>query len=151
MYSQYKAHVLGVQRPCTAADVLSRAKKRLFFPSPLGSYDESCYLCRQLEKGQNIMAWQREHICEECGYVATTYEGKGLFGQHITAVACPDCRSIGNLVVGGVIGDVAPSFRSEVGRLCPNCGSDRISVWNGKMCPKCGGKMTLSEEKTFWT
>ena len=74
------------------------------------------------------MAWQREHICEECGYVATTYEGKGLFGQHITAVACPDCRSIGNLVVGGVIGDVAPSFRSEVGRLCPNCGSENVTA-----------------------
>jgi len=97
------------------------------------------------------MAWQHEYICEECGYTTTTYEGKGLFGQHISAVVCHECKSIRNIVVGGVIGDVAPSFRSEVGRLCPKCGSDQIVVSNGKTCPKCGGKMTITDKQTFWT
>ena len=55
------------------------------------------------------MAWKRKYRCRECGYEAETYEGKGLFGQHITPVSCPDCHTIQNLVVGGVIGDVAPS------------------------------------------
>ena len=45
----------------------------------------------------------------DCGYEAEIYEGKGLFGQHITPVSCPDCHTIQNLVVGGVIGDVAAS------------------------------------------
>ena len=72
------------------------------------------------------MAWKRIYRCAECGYEAETYEGKGLFGQHITPVSCPDCHTIQNLVVGGVIGDVAP-------------------------CPKCGGTMADTEEKEFWT
>lgn len=97
------------------------------------------------------MAWKIKYRCPDCGYEAETYEGKGLFGQHITAVTCPDCHTIQNIVVGGVIGDVAPSFRSEVGRLCLHCGSDRISVWNFRTCPQCGGTMSKDEEREFWT
>ena len=97
------------------------------------------------------MAWKRKYRCLECGYEAETYEGTGLFGQHITPVSCPDCHTIQNLVVGGVIGDVAPSFRSEVGRLCLSCGSDRIRIWDGHTCPQCGGAMADTEEMDFWT
>jgi len=97
------------------------------------------------------VSWKKKYRCTQCGYEAEIYEGKGLFGQHITAVSCPDCRTIQNLVVGGVIGDVAPSFRSEVGRLCLRCGSDRIVKWNKKTCPKCGGRMYDVDEDEFWT
>ena len=48
------------------------------------------------------MAWKLKYRCTSCGYEAETYEGKGLFGQHITAVSCPDCHSIQNIVVGVV-------------------------------------------------
>ena len=97
------------------------------------------------------MAWKKRYRCTQCSYEAEIYEGKGLFGQHITPVSCPDCHTIQNLVVGGVIGDVAPSFRSEMGRLCLRCGSDRIIVWNKKTCPKCGGIMKDTEDDEFWT
>lgn len=80
------------------------------------------------------------------------YEGKGLFGQHITALSCPDCHRIENIVVGGVIGDVAPSFSSETGRLCLRCGSDRARVWDLHTCPRCGGEMqAIDNSEEFWT
>ena len=60
------------------------------------------------------MAWKLKYRCRACGYEAEVYEGRGLFRQEITAVSCPDCKSIQNLVVGGIIADVAPSYRSEV-------------------------------------
>ena len=44
--------------------------------------------------------------------VAEVYEGRGLFRQEITAMSCPDCHTIQNIVVGGIIADVAPSYRS---------------------------------------
>ena len=53
--------------------------------------------------------------------------------------------------MGGIIADVAPSYRSEVGRLCLQCGSDRIRLWDMKTCPKCQGQMQYTGEKEFWT
>ena len=97
------------------------------------------------------MAWKRKYRCKSCGYVAEVYDGRGLFRQQITAMSCPDCKTIQNLVVGGIIADVAPSFRSEVGRLCLQCGSDNISIWDMKTCPKCQGEMEQTGEKEFWT
>jgi len=92
------------------------------------------------------------------------YEGRGLFRQQITAMLCPDCNTIQNIVVGGIIADVAPSYRSEVGRLCLQCGSDNIRIWDMKTCPKCArkrehtpsetqhqGEMEDTGEKEFWT
>lgn len=97
------------------------------------------------------MAWKKVYVCEQCGYRADVYEGKGLFGQHITPMTCPECHTVQNIVVGGVIGDVAPSFSTEAGRLCLRCGSDKISVWDMHTCPKCGGKMKVSDGMEFWT
>ncbi|SFF98153.1 hypothetical protein [Prevotella sp. KH2C16] len=97
------------------------------------------------------MAWKRIYICKQCGYETEVYEGKGLFGQHITPMTCPECHTVQNIVVGGVIGDVAPSYRTEAGRLCLRCGSDKIKVWNLHTCPKCGGEMKVTNEKEFWT
>ena len=97
------------------------------------------------------MAWKKKYQCGECGYEAEVYEGLGLFRQHITAVSCPDCKTIQQLVVGGIIADVAPSFGSEAGRLCLNCGSDRIRPWDKHTCPKCHGKMVFTGEQEFWT
>ena len=97
------------------------------------------------------MAWKKKYRCEQCGYEAENYEGRGLFRQEITAVCCPDCKTIQHLTVGGIIGDVAPSFRSEVGRLCLHCGSERIHHWNLSTCPKCNGHMVYTGEKEFWT
>ena len=54
-------------------------------------------------------------------------------------------------LVGGIIADVAPSYRSEVGRLCLNCGSDRIRIWDKRTCPKCQERMDPTGEKEFWT
>lgn len=97
------------------------------------------------------MARKLTYKCTSCGYSADIYEGRGLFGQHITAVTCPDCHTIQNLVVGGVIGDVAPSFNTEVGRLCLRCGSNRIRKWDMHTCPRCGGDMQPTEDTAFWT
>ncbi len=97
------------------------------------------------------MAWKKNYCCNTCGYTADAYEGRGLFRQEITTVSCPDCKTIQHLVVGGIIADVAPSFRSEVGRLCLRCGSDRIKVWDMKTCPQCGHVMQYTGEKEFWT
>ncbi len=97
------------------------------------------------------MSWKTTCRCNQCGYEADSYEGRGLFRQEIISVTCPDCHTIQNLVVGGIIGDVAPSFNSAVGRLCPNCGSQDISIWNGHTCPKCGGEMEHTSEREFWT
>ena len=76
------------------------------------------------------MAWKLKYRCKDCGYEAEVYEGRGLFRQEI---------------------DVAPSYRSEVGRLCLNCGSDRIRIWDKHTCPKCEGEMEETGEKEFWT
>ena len=75
------------------------------------------------------MAWKLKYRCRACGYEAEVYEGRGLFRQE----------------------DVAPSYRSEVGRLCLNCGSDRIRIWDKRTCPKCQERMELTGDKEFWT
>ena len=54
------------------------------------------------------MAWKLKYRCNSCGYEADVYEGRGLFRQEISAVSCQDCKSIQNIVVGGIIADVAP-------------------------------------------
>lgn len=97
------------------------------------------------------MAWKRNFRCERCGYEAASYEGRGLFRQEITAMECADCHTVQPLVVGGIIADVAPSFRSEVGRLCLQCGSSNIRVWDGRTCPKCHAQMTVIGQPEFWT
>ena len=77
-----------------------------------------------------FMSQKKIFRCQECGYETEIYEGRGFMGQHIEAMSCPDCRNIVPLVVGGVIGDAAPSFNSLVGRLCLRCGSARIHRWD---------------------
>ena len=52
------------------------------------------------------MAWKLKYRYDVCGYEAEVYEGRGLFRQQITAVSCPDCRTIQNIVVGGIIADL---------------------------------------------
>lgn len=97
------------------------------------------------------MAWKIKYRCNVCGYEAEVYEGRGTFRQKITPILCKECHSIQNIVVGGIIADVAPSFRSEVGRLCLNCGSENFVIWDKKTCPKCGGLMEETDDKEFWT
>ena len=91
------------------------------------------------------MAWKLKYRCMDCGYEAEVYEGRGLFRQQITAMSCPDCKTIQNIVIGGIIADVAPSYRSEVGRLCLQCGNDKIRIWDMKTCPKCASKREQSD------
>ena len=55
-----------------------------------------------------------------------------------------NCHTVQPLTVGGMIADVAPSFSSEYGRLCPECMSDDIRIWDEHTCPKCGGTFELS-------
>ena len=86
------------------------------------------------------MAWKLKYRCRQCGYEAEVYEGRGLFRQEITAMTCPDCQTIQNIVVCG-----------EVGRLCLQCGSDNIKLWDKHTCPKCQGEMEPTGEKEFWT
>lgn len=118
------------------------------------------------------MAWKRKYRCKSCGYEVEVYEGRGLFRQQITPMYCPDCNTIQNIVVGGIIADVSPSYSSEVGRLCLQCGSDNIRIWDMHTCPKCAskreqsaacidsaerehtqpeGEMEDTGEKEFWT
>lgn len=96
------------------------------------------------------MPWKKSYRCSKCGYEAHDYEGRGFFKQEILSISCPDCHTIQHLVVGGIIGDVAPSFRSEVGRLCLKCGGNNIRIWDKKTCPKCGGLMQQNEGQEFW-
>jgi len=96
------------------------------------------------------MAWKKKYNCTCCDYTTDIYEGKGFMGQTIKSVRCYDCNTIQPITIGGVIGKVAPSFNSLVGRLCLNCGSINIREWDGKTCPKCGSKMEYSGEKDFW-
>lgn len=88
------------------------------------------------------MLWKKKYKCACCGYEAYVYAGTGFFNQRVTMVSCPDCRTVQPVVVGGVIGDVAPSFNSETGRLCLNCGSAGIKIWDMRTCPQCGGDMS---------
>ena len=97
------------------------------------------------------MSQKRIYRCESCDYEAEVYEGRGFMGQRIESMTCPDCKNIIPLVVGGVIGDAAPSFNSLVGRLCLRCGSDKIRKWDMHTCPKCGGQMSMTGEHEFWT
>ena len=62
------------------------------------------------------MSQKKIFRCQECGYETEIYEGRGFMGQHIEAMSCPDCRNIVPLVVGGVIGDAAPSFQLPCGK-----------------------------------
>ena len=98
-----------------------------------------------------IMARKRTYRCQGCGYEADIYEGKGFFNQHIETTSCPDCHTLQPMVVGGIIGEVAPSFNSESGRLCLLCGSPNVRLWDKKTCPKCGGRMFPEGEGEFWT
>ena len=100
---------------------------------------------------QRTMAWKLKYRCKQCGYEADVYEGRGLFRQEIAAMTWPDCQTVQNIVVGGSIAEVAHPYRREVGRLCLNCGSDRIRLWDKHTCPKCQGKMVDIGEKEFWT
>ena len=59
------------------------------------------------------MSWKLKYRCKACGYEAEVYEGRGLFRQQITPMTCPDCKTIQNIVVGGIIADVAPSYRAR--------------------------------------
>lgn len=95
------------------------------------------------------MSQKKIFRCQDCGYETEVYEGRGFMGQHIEAMSCPDCRNIVPLVVGGVIGDAAPSFNSLVGRLCLRCGSDRIHRWDMHTCPKCGARCNPLAKKSF--
>ena len=98
-----------------------------------------------------IMSRKSKYKCKKCGYATDIYEGRGFMGQHIEAMTCPDCHNIVPLVVGGVIGDAAPSFNSLVGRLCLRCGSNRIHLWDHHTCPRCGGEMQPTGDSEFWT
>ena len=105
-----------------------------------------------LKKTKNtIMSRKSKYKCKKCGYATDIYEGRGFMGQHIEAMTCPDCHNIVPLVVGGVIGDAAPSFNSLVGRLCLRCGSDRIHLWDHHTSPRCGGEMQPTGDSEFWT
>lgn len=97
------------------------------------------------------MAWKQTFCCPKCGYRCDDYEGSGFFGQRISTVVCRHCRTVQPLTVGGVIADVVPSFSTEYGRLCPQCMSDEITIWDGHTCPKCGGRMEKEGDKEFWT
>ena len=97
------------------------------------------------------MATRKTLRCRQCGYECHVYEGLGFFGQHITPVICPNCHTIQNLSVGGILGQVAPSMSSEAGWICPRCGSEDIRLWDGHTCPKCGGEMHDADLDTFWT
>ncbi|MDO5447432.1 MAG: hypothetical protein Q4F34_06640 [Prevotellaceae bacterium] len=97
------------------------------------------------------MSSKRKYRCSVCGYATDIYEGTGFFGQHITPVVCNSCHTIQNLTVGGAIARVAPSFGSEMDRLCLDCGSADIHLWDGHTCPRCNGEMKADDDEEFWT
>ena len=109
------------------------------------------------------MASKTRYKCVSCGYYCDNYDGRGFFGQialpRLTGeseggdsmVVCLHCHTVQPLTVGGMIAEVAPSFSTEYGRLCPQCMSDDLRIWDGHTCPKCGGKMPQEGKAEFWT
>lgn len=97
------------------------------------------------------MAIKKLFSCSECGYECHSYSGRGFFGQTISMVVCMHCRTVQPLTVGGIIADVAPSFATEYGRLCPQCMSQDLRLWDGRTCPKCGAVMAPAGPDEFWT
>lgn len=87
--------------------------------------------------------------CASCGYETVVYEGRGLFRQEIIPMECLECHTVQNIVVGGIIGEVAPSFNSEAGRLCPKCSSMNIRRWNLHTCPYAAAKWWIRERPSF--
>ena len=113
---------------------------------------------QDMDKAQGWVRHQRAYMsksrkmrCLSCGYETEVYDGRGLFQQEIIPMECLDCHTVQNIVVGGIIGEVAPSFNSEAGRLCPKCSSMNIRRWNRHTCPKCGGEMVAEGKDEFWT
>jgi len=49
------------------------------------------------------MAWKLKYRCKDCSYEAEVYEGRGLFRQQITAMSCPDCKTIQNIYFCNII------------------------------------------------
>lgn len=97
------------------------------------------------------MAKKQRYVCTHCSYECENFEGRGFFNQRISMVVCMHCHTVQPLTVGGMIAEIAPSFSSEYGRLCPQCMSDDLRLWDGKTCPKCGRQMTPDGKKEFWT
>lgn len=97
------------------------------------------------------MAIKNTYHCKKCGYECDNYVGRGFFGQKISMIVCLDCKTVQPLTVGGMIAEVAPSFSSEYGRLCPKCMSSEIRLWDGQTCPKCGAIMKQTGRDEFWT
>ena len=97
------------------------------------------------------MSTKQRYRCPQCNSVAEKYEGVGFFKQHIEAIVCGDCKAVRNITVGGIISQIAPSFDSLVGRLCPECCSDKIRMWDGATCPQCGTRMRKDGSEEFWT
>ena len=95
------------------------------------------------------MSQKKIFRCQDCGYETEVYEGRGFMGQHIEAMSCPDCRNIVPLVVGGVIGDAAPSFNSLVGRLCLRCGSDGFTGGICILAQSAGARCNPLAKKSF--
>lgn len=96
------------------------------------------------------MAVIKRYKCQQCGYEADVYTGKGFMQQHILTMTCTSCHRLTPLVVGGIIADVAPSFSSEAGRICLYCGSSDMVRWDGRTCPRCGGSMEATGKENFW-
>lgn len=65
------------------------------------------------------MAWKLKYRCKGCGYEAEVYEGRGLFRQEITAMTCPDCKTIQNIVVGGYHRRRGPFVQERGGASVP--------------------------------
>ncbi|MCF0202108.1 MAG: hypothetical protein HUK08_01970 [Bacteroidaceae bacterium] len=97
------------------------------------------------------MSAKRKYRCPKCGSEADLYDGIGFFKQRIESVVCGNCKAVRNLTVGGIISQIAPSFDSLVGRLCPECGSEEIRLWDGRTCPKCGETMIDGGDEEYWT
>ena len=49
------------------------------------------------------MARKLKYRCKDCSYEAEVYEGRGLFRQQITAMSCPDCKTIQNIYFCNII------------------------------------------------
>ena len=145
-----KGGLVGFRKNLRFKGTLVVFEKTLKFYGKTGVFQKSLLVF--LKKTKNtIMSRKSKYKCKKCGYATDIYEGRGFMGQHIEAMTCPDCNNIVPLVVGGVIGDAAPSFNSLVGRLCLRCGSDLIHLWDHHTCPRCGGEMQPTGDSEFWT
>jgi hypothetical protein len=100
------------------------------------------------------MGASSEFKCESCGYSTVVAGGKSV-GMIVVVetMLCGGCSELVDVVVSERFPDIL-SFETDRGagqRVCPNCGSADVVIWdNARPCPKCGEQVSEGEIAVLW-